>query len=104
MLRFIILTSIIILLGSSCKRRHKHSLEYYKAHKKLKVVTHKNQNPTLENSDFLYNGESEEDLKKHYEDNSKKRKELEQYQPSRNANEQEFEKKKRKSKAPQTYY
>ncbi len=96
---------MIILLLSSCKSSHKYALESYKSHKKLKVVTHKNQNPTLENSDFLYNTESEEDLKKHYKENSKKRKELEQYQPSRSTqNNIEFEKKKKKTKPPQTYY
>jgi|GEM_PF-2750158 len=103
MLRYSILFFIIPLVLSSCK--HKNSIESYKSHKKLKVVTHKNQNPTLENSDFLYNGESEEELKKQYKENSKKRKELEKYQPSRNSsNPDEFQRKKKKPKSPQTYY
>jgi hypothetical protein len=104
MLRSSILFFTMILLLSSCKS-HKNSVESYKSHKKLKVVTHKNQNPTLENSDFLYNAESEEELKKQYKENSKKRKELEKYQPSRNgSNPDEFQRKKKKPKSPQTHY
>lgn len=72
--------------------------------KKLKVIKHKNQNTTLENSDFLYNGESEAALKEQYKQNKNKRKELEQYQPSRRNSNLEFEKKKKKPKAPKTYY
>ncbi|WP_018345013.1 hypothetical protein [Cytophaga aurantiaca] len=72
--------------------------------KKLRVVKHKNQNTTLENSDFLYNEESDEALKEQYKQNKTKRKELEKFQPSRRGNNEEFEKKKKKPKAPKTYY
>ena len=72
--------------------------------KKLRVVKHKNQNTTLENSDFLYNAESDEELKKQFKENQKKRKELERYQPSRSSSNMEFEKQKKKSKPPKTYY
>ncbi len=106
MLRSSILFLTLLLCLSSCKSGHKHSLKSYKAHKKLKVVKHKNQNPTLENSDFLYNPESEEDLKEHYKKNGTKRKELENYQPSRHNNKQEYERRKKKKEpiAPDTYY
>jgi hypothetical protein len=72
--------------------------------KKLRVIKHKNQNTTLENSDFLYNEESDEALKEQYKQNKNKRKKLEEYQPSRRNSNLEFEKKKKKVKPPQTYY
>lgn len=72
--------------------------------KKLRVVKHKNQNTTLENSDFLYNEQSDEALKEQYKQNKSKREELEQYQPSRRKSNLEFEKKNKKVKPPKTYY
>jgi hypothetical protein len=72
--------------------------------KKLTVIKHKNQNTTLENSDFLYNDESEEALKEQYKKNKTKRKELEKFQPSRRNSNLEFEPRKKKTKAPKTYY
>jgi len=104
MLRFSILFFISLLLLSACKTR-KEKLMSLQSEKKLKVVKHKNQNPTLENSDFLYNTESDEELKKHFKKNKEKRKELEQYQPSRrNSNNMEFERKKKTPPKSNTHY
>lgn len=72
--------------------------------KKLKVIKHKNQNPTLENSDFLYNNESDEALKHHYKKNKGKRNELEKFQPSRRKSNLDYEPKNKKVKPPRTYY
>jgi hypothetical protein len=95
MLRYSILFLTLLLLLNACKSSHK-----------LKVVKHKNQNPTLENSDFLYNTEIEEELKNQYKKNHQKRQELEQFQPSRHNNKQEYErtKKKKAPKTPETFY
>ena len=103
MLRFSSLIFVILLLTFSCKSR-KDKLMSSQSEKKLKVIKHKNQNTTLENSDFLYNEESDAALEEQYKKNKKKRKELEQFQPSRRNNNLEFEKKKKKVKPPQTYY
>lgn len=103
MLRFSSLIFVILLLTCSCKSR-KDKLMSSQSEKKLKVIKHKNQNTTLENSDFLYNTDSDEALVDQYKQNKKKRKELEKYQPSRRTNELEFEKRKKKTKAPRTYY
>ena len=105
MLRFSSLVFVILLLVSACKTR-KEKLMSKQSEKKLKIVKHKNQNPTLENSDFLYNTESEEELKKQHKKNSDKRKELEQYQPSRrNSNNDDSQPVKKKgSNAPKTHY
>lgn len=104
MLRFNSLMFIMLVFVCSCKTR-KEKLMAKQSEKKLKVIKHKNQNPTLENSDFLYNTESDEALKHHYKKNKVKRQELETYQPSRrNKDNLEFEYKKKKPKTPQTYY
>lgn len=93
----------IFLLVSSCLSR-KEKLMATQSEKKLKVVKHKNQNTTLENSDFLYNEESDAALEDQYKKNKSKSKELEQFQPSRRNSNLEFEKKKKKVKPPKTYY
>ena len=98
MLRFSSLIFVILLLTCSCKSR-KDKLMSSQSEKKIKVIKHK-----IENSDFLYNTDSDEALVDQYKQNKKKRKELEKYQPSRRTNELEFEKKKKKTKAPRTYY
>ena len=103
MLRFSCLIFVIFLFVCSCKSR-KDKLMSSQSEKKLKVIKHKNQNTTLENSDFLYNSESDEALEDQYKKNKKKREELEQYQPSRRKSNLEFEKKNKKVKPPQTYY
>lgn len=72
--------------------------------KKLKIVKHKNQNPTLENSDFLYNADSDEELKKQYEKNKEKRQELEQYQPSRRKSNLDSERIKKKTPKSNSHY
>lgn len=104
MLRFSSLFFVFLLVMSSCKTR-KEKLMSRQSEKKIKIIKHKNQNPTLENSDFLYNTESEEELKKQHKKNLDKRKELEQYQPSRrNSNNQEFERRKKTSPKSNTHY
>lgn len=72
--------------------------------KKLKVIKHKNQNTTLENSDRFYNADSDEALKEQFKTNKKKREELEKFQPSRRNSNLEFERKNKKVKPPKTYY
>lgn len=72
--------------------------------KKLRIIKHKNQNTTLENSDRFYNTEGDEALKEQYKQNKQKRKELEQYQPSRRNSNLEYENLNKKVKPPKTYY
>jgi|OM-RGC.v1.026437162 hypothetical protein len=106
MLRFNSLIFIIFLFICSCKSEKEKRMAS-QSEKKVKIIKHKNQNPTLENSDFLYNTESEEELKKHYKKHHSKRKELDKYQPSRRSKdnlEYENQSRKKKAKAPQTYY
>ena len=104
MLRYSSLLFIILLLASSSCKSRRERLMSKQSEKKLRVVKHKNQNTTLENSDFLYNEESDEALKDQYKQNKSKRDELEQYQPSRRKSNLDYDKKNKKTKPPKTYY
>ncbi len=103
MLRFSSLIFIILLLAPSCKSRRE-KLMSSQSEKKLKVIKHKNQNTTLENSDIFYNADSDEALKEQFKTNKSKREELEKFQPSRRNSNLEFERKNKKVKPPKTYY
>jgi hypothetical protein len=103
MLRFSSLIFIILVLGSACKSRRE-KLMSSQSEKSLKIIKHKNQNTTLENSDLFYNTDSDEALKEQYKTTKNKRQELEQFQPSRRSSNLDYEPRKKKVKPPKTYY